>query len=153
MGKGVFWYMWTVKIQISLGIHVCWSEPFLFNHKTRASDKEVMYTSSRLLCQSYCRFVVLRFYSPVNPVGSWWAWSVYLTTLLLCRLSPLSGYLFILSLMSLSTIFQSYHSGVWMWQGAQCSLLECCLSDILWPRHFDMIFQPVTLYWHWADQF
>ena len=31
------------------------------------------------------------FYSPVNPVGSCWARSVYLTTLLLGRLSPLSG--------------------------------------------------------------
>ena len=33
--------------------------------------------------------------------------------------------LFDLGLMSLSTIFQSYRYGVWMWQGAQCSLLEC----------------------------
>ena len=31
---------------------------------------------------------VLRFYGPVNPMGSWWAWSVYLTTRLLGRLSP-----------------------------------------------------------------
>ena len=28
--------------------------------------------------------------------------------------------LFDLGLMSLSTIFQSYRDGVWMWQGAQC---------------------------------
>ena len=34
---------------------------------------------------------VLRFYSPVNPMGSCRAWSVYLTTRLLGRLSPLSG--------------------------------------------------------------
>ena len=61
--------------------------------------------------------------------------------------------LFDLGLTSLSTIFQSYRDGVWMWQGAQCSLLECCLTEILCPRHFDMIFHPVTLYWHWADQF
>ena len=54
-----------------------------------------------------------------------------------------------------STIFQSYRDGVWMWQGAQCSLLECCLTEISRPRHFDMIFYPVKLhvYWHWADQF
>ena len=39
-----------------------------------------------------CLFVfVLRFYNPVNPMGSCWAWSVYLTTLLLDRLSPLIG--------------------------------------------------------------
>ena len=61
--------------------------------------------------------------------------------------------LFDLGLTSLSTIFQSYCDGVWMWQGAQCSLLECCLTEISCPRHFDMIFHPVTLYWHWADQF
>ena len=34
---------------------------------------------------------VLRFYGPVNPMGSCWAQSVYLTTRLLDRLSPLSG--------------------------------------------------------------
>ena len=34
---------------------------------------------------------VLRFYSPVNPMGSCRAWSVYLTTRLLGRLSPLCG--------------------------------------------------------------
>ena len=34
--------------------------------------------------------------------------------------------LFVLGLTSLSTIFQSYRDGVCMWQGAQCSLLECC---------------------------
>ena len=32
---------------------------------------------------------VLRFYGPVNPMGSSWARSVYLTTRLLARLSPL----------------------------------------------------------------
>ena len=36
-----------------------------------------------------CLFV-LRFYGPVNPMGSCRAWSVYLTTRLLGRLSPLS---------------------------------------------------------------
>ena len=38
-----------------------------------------------------CLFV-LRFYGPVNPMGSCRAWSVYLTTRLLGRLSPLSSY-------------------------------------------------------------
>ena len=37
-----------------------------------------------------CLFV-LRFYGPLNPMGSCRARSVYLTTLLLGRLSPLSG--------------------------------------------------------------
>ena len=41
-----------------------------------------------------CKFLfvfVLRFYGPVNPMGSCRARSVYLTTRLLGRLSPLSG--------------------------------------------------------------
>ena len=38
-----------------------------------------------------CLFV-LRFYGPVNPMGSCRAWSVYLTTLLQGRLSPLSRF-------------------------------------------------------------
>ena len=37
------------------------------------------------------RLFVLRFYGPVNPTGSCRARSVYLTTRLLGRLSPLSG--------------------------------------------------------------
>ena len=61
--------------------------------------------------------------------------------------------MFDLGLTLLSTIFLSYCDGVWMWQGAQSSLLECCLDKISRPRHFDMILHPVTLYWHWADQF
>ena len=35
----------------------------------------------------------LRFYCPVNPLGSCRTWSVYLTTLFLDRLNPLSDYL------------------------------------------------------------
>ena len=37
------------------------------------------------------RLGLLRFYGPVNPMGSCRARSVYLTTRLLGRLSPLSG--------------------------------------------------------------
>ena len=37
-----------------------------------------------------CLFI-LRFYGPINPMGSCRARSVYLTTRLLGRLSPLSG--------------------------------------------------------------
>ena len=39
----------------------------------------------------YIFLFVLRFYGPVNPMGSCKARSVYLTTRLLDRLSPLSG--------------------------------------------------------------
>ena len=40
----------------------------------------------------------------------------------------------------LSTIFQPYRDSVWMWQGAQCSLLECCLAKISCPRHLTWYF-------------
>ena len=36
---------------------------------------------------------------------------------------------------SLWTNFQSYCDGIWMWQGAQCSLLECCLTEIAPLKH------------------
>ena len=39
-------------------------------------------------------------------------------------------------LASLSTIFQSCHDGVYLQQGAQCSLLYRCLTEVSWPRHF-----------------
>ena len=41
--------------------------------------------------QRFVCLFVLRFYGPVNPMGSCRARSVYLTTHLLGRLSPLSG--------------------------------------------------------------
>ena len=43
------------------------------------------------LRQTIRSLFVLRFYGPVNPMGSCRAWSVYLTTRFLGRLSPLSG--------------------------------------------------------------
>ena len=47
---------------------------------------------ARELLKTYkCCLFVLRFYGPVNPMGSCRARSVYLTTRLLGRLSPLSG--------------------------------------------------------------
>ena len=51
---------------------------------------------SLLLYMTICQYVfvclfALRFYGPVNPMGSCRARSVYLTTRLLGRLSPLSG--------------------------------------------------------------
>ena len=45
---------------------------------------------ARLLHLMICLFV-LRFYGPVNPLGSCRARSVYLTTRLLDRLSPVNG--------------------------------------------------------------
>ena len=38
-------------------------------------------------------------------------------------------------LTSLSTIVQSYLDGVWLRQGAQCSLLLCCDTEVSCRRH------------------
>ena len=56
---------------------------------------------------------MLRFYGPVNPMGSCCAWSVYLTTRLLGRLSPLSVFFFFffdLGFTALSRIFHLYRA-------------------------------------------
>ena len=49
--------------------------------------------NSGVLYQHTCNqvIVVLRFYGPVNSMGTYRAWSVYPTTFLLGRLSPLSN--------------------------------------------------------------
>ena len=56
----------------------------------KKSPVEALLMSTYNIC-FVCLFVLLRFYSPVNLMGSCLAQSVYLTTLLLDRLSPLSG--------------------------------------------------------------
>ena len=43
--------------------------------------------------------------------------------------------LFYLDFTSLSTVFQSYSDGVWVWHWAKCSLLECCFTEISHPRY------------------
>ena len=48
-------------------------------------------TQSKIVQYKIGCVFVLRFYGPVNPMGSCQARSVYLTTRLLGRLSPLSG--------------------------------------------------------------
>ena len=47
------------------------------------------HTDDILRCRFSWHFIVLRFYGPVNPMGSCRARSVYITTCLLGRLSPL----------------------------------------------------------------
>ena len=47
-------------------------------------------TKDTKTCQLHCLFVLV-FYGPVNLMGSCRAWSVYLTTRLLGRISPPSG--------------------------------------------------------------
>ena len=53
--------------------------------------KIVIFLTRNILLKNLFLFV-LRFYGPVNPIGLCWAWSIYLTTLLLGRLRPLSGW-------------------------------------------------------------
>ena len=62
------------------------------NFRTLAYSLEMpnTYCVSLGVYHVFCLFV-LRFYGPVNPMGSCRAQSVYLTTRLLGRLSPVSG--------------------------------------------------------------
>ena len=69
----------TVAYLLCLRFHMCNSLVIMF-----------FCSLLRVVPWKGCLFV-LRFYGPVNPVGSCRARSVYLTTRLLDRLSPLSG--------------------------------------------------------------
>ena len=55
------------------------------NHNVN-NIKRIGYCNTVIVC-----LFVLRFYGPVNPMGSCRARSIYLVTRLLGRLSPLSG--------------------------------------------------------------
>ena len=83
--KGVFFCMTMTDLSI---FKVIWNRPVLA-HKL----KMLPVGPANQLKDQFCRFClfVLRFYGPVNPMGSCRARSVYLTTLLLGRHSPLSG--------------------------------------------------------------
>ena len=59
-------------------------------YRPPSSDDECFTAIENSIALAVCLFV-LRFYGPVNPMGSCRARSVYLTTRLLGRLSPLSG--------------------------------------------------------------
>ena len=50
-----------------------------------------LYFSEKIRFKISCELFVLRFYAAVNPLGSCQVWSVYLITLFLDELSPLSG--------------------------------------------------------------
>ena len=69
----------------------------LWVEKKTHRDKKVPCTIKNEVSRDYAlshvvtEFFVLRFYGPVNPMGSCRARSIYLTTRLLVRLSPLSG--------------------------------------------------------------
>ena len=55
-----------------------------------SKEKHMSHNITYLTIMDWITFV-LRFYGPVNPFGSCRARSVYLTTLVLGRLRPLSG--------------------------------------------------------------
>ena len=59
---------------------------FLRNMEPLIFGIEILFSDFIQVC-----LFVLRFYSPINPVGSCRARSIYLTTLSLGRLSTLSG--------------------------------------------------------------
>ena len=79
----IMWYIAQVKKDYQVTIF------FFFFFFFFISPWKHRQTSKRQ-CELICLFV-LRFYGPVNPMGSCRARSVYLTTRLLGRLSPLSG--------------------------------------------------------------
>ena len=54
--------------------------------------------------------------------------------------------LFDLGLTSLSTFFSHIATVSGCGRELNAHFLECCLTEISRPRHFDMIFHPVTLY-------
>ena len=60
-------------------------------HSLCCEQKYEKYQNFYLKTQFLVVLFVLRFYGSVNPMGSCQARSVYLTTRLLGRLSPLSG--------------------------------------------------------------
>ena len=72
-------YIWTLHCNPHIMLPSLLDYPFM------------LLTSTNTMENSVDPDFVLRFYGPVNPMGSFRAQSVYLTTRLLGRLSPLSG--------------------------------------------------------------
>ena len=61
-----------------------------------------------------------------EPLG----WTSQIYSVLMCTIC-----LFYSGFMKVSTILQSYWDSVKIWRGVQCSLLECCLTEISHPRY------------------
>ena len=84
-------YGYLIKSQTpqkSVWIRPRYLDNFSINVNEHSGMSVIMFRVS--LCDDVCLFV-LRFYGPVNPMGSCRARPVYLTTRLLGRRSPLSG--------------------------------------------------------------
>ena len=88
-----FLLLWPEIDKVTLG-HIQWTtlEWKLKHCMAWYLTTETLYLQKKCQYSKYPKNVcfVLQFYCPVNPTGSCQAWSVYLTTLLLDRLSPLS---------------------------------------------------------------
>ena len=76
------------SFQTCLRFHPC--PPYL--QVSGTSDQNwTSYADDKVKQSLFQQLSVLRFYGPVNPTGSCWGQSVYLTARLLGRLSPLNG--------------------------------------------------------------
>ena len=96
----VFDHFWTVPNVVLITtfyyIYIISLRPLLDCAKGGLNNKILLYLHHVFKttfgqCQRWSCLFVLRFYGPVNPMGSCQARSIYLTTRLLGRLSPLSG--------------------------------------------------------------
>ena len=82
--------MWS---PVSVACHNCF-EFYLFERNFIRWFLPRERSGSTCICiisSSWILLSLTRFYDPLNPLGSCWAWSVNLFTLFLDRLSPLSG--------------------------------------------------------------
>ena len=88
-------YNWSIRIKSVMfhHIYICSYQSLRYNAVASSVICFLITSPLHLVENIYlcCFVVVLRFYGPVNPMGSCRARSVYLTTRLLGRLSPPSG--------------------------------------------------------------
>ena len=85
------WYVWYLSCFFPLGFTNLGLNIILKKTYQIYSCKTIEPQMLSIVHQERICLFVLRFYGPVNPTGSYRALSVYLTTHLLGRLSPLSG--------------------------------------------------------------
>ena len=75
-----------MMLYVSMKFH----ENILKGFHIKELTRNIIIFQTGVTTKLFCLFV-LRFYGPVNPMGSCRARSVYLTTRVLGRFSPLSG--------------------------------------------------------------
>ena len=87
---GAVWKPWRASIVLTVQKHLKLNVRKYTLYHIHPTKTRMHLGISAVYLEFVCLFV-LRFYGPVNPMGSCRARSVYLTTRLLGRLSPLSG--------------------------------------------------------------